>query len=34
MATKRGCRKHGRSAPSKRGGPCGPKLKHRRRKRR
>ncbi len=27
MATKRGCHKVGRSAPSKRGGSCGPKLK-------
>ncbi len=37
MATKRGCRKRGRAAPSKRGGSCGKKLKRRsshRRKRR
>lgn len=29
MATKRGCKKRGRAAPSKRGGPCGKKLKKR-----
>lgn len=29
MATKRGCKKHGRAAPKKRGGPCGRKLKRR-----
>lgn len=33
MATKRGCKKHGRSAPSKKGGKCGPKLKHRKKRR-
>jgi len=30
MATKRGCKKHGRSAPEKRGGKCGPRLKKKR----
>jgi hypothetical protein len=30
MATKRGCRKKGRVAPSKRGGKCGKKLKKKR----
>mgnify|MGYP001563034515 CR=1 FL=1 len=30
MATKTGCRKRGRSAPSKRGGHCGKRLKRRR----
>ena len=29
MATKRGCKKRGRAAPSKRGGKCGKKLKKR-----
>ena len=29
MATKRGCKKRGKSAPKKRGGPCGKKLKRR-----
>lgn len=32
MATKRGCRRKGRAAPKKRGGPCGKKLKHSRRR--
>jgi len=31
MASKRGCKKRGRGAPSKRGGKCGKKLKRRRR---
>jgi len=30
MATKRGCRKVGKKAPTKRGGSCGSKLKRRR----
>ncbi len=36
MATKRGCKKRGKSAPRTRGGDCGPRLKHhgRRKKRR
>lgn len=34
MATKRGCKKRGRAAPSKRGGKCGKKLKKRRVRRR
>ena len=34
MATKRGCKKRGRSSPRKRGGKCGPRLKGRRRRRR
>lgn len=34
MATKRGCKKVGKSAPKKRGGKCGPKLKTRRKKKR
>jgi len=29
MATKRGCRKRGKAAPSKRGGACGKRLKRR-----
>lgn len=29
MATKRGCKKRGKAAPSKRKGPCGKKLKRR-----
>lgn len=32
MATKRGCAKRGKRAPTKRGGKCGPKLKRRGRK--
>lgn len=32
MATKRGCKKVGRAAPKKRGGPCGKKLKKKGRK--
>ena len=30
MASKRGCKKRGKSAPSKRGGKCGARLKKRR----
>jgi len=30
MASKRGCRKRGRGAPTRRGGKCGKKLKRRR----
>ena len=32
MATKRGCKKRGRAAPSKRKGKCGKKLKKGRKK--
>lgn len=34
MATKRGCRKRGKSAPRRRGGACGPKLRKRKTRRR
>ncbi len=34
MSTKTGCRKRGKSAPSKRGGKCGKRLKHHRHKKR
>lgn len=29
MATKRGCKKRGKSAPTRRGGPCGKRKKRR-----